>query len=100
MTSIAVAPVIAPEERSNSPPIISSETATAMIPRPGGHVEVVGRAGGGAERVGDRPEEDPHRGGADEGADLRAHQHPLDRPAEAEALVDRAALPGSAEAEF
>ncbi len=32
MTSIAVAPVMAPEERSNSPPIISRETATAMIP--------------------------------------------------------------------
>ena len=34
ITSIAVAPVIAPDERSNSPPIISSETATAMIPNP------------------------------------------------------------------
>ncbi len=34
ITSIAVAPVIAPEDRSNSPPIISSDTATAMIPRP------------------------------------------------------------------
>ncbi len=32
MTSIAVAPVIEPDDRSNSPPIISSETATAMIP--------------------------------------------------------------------
>ena len=32
MTIIAVAPVMAPDERSNSPPIISSDTATAMIP--------------------------------------------------------------------
>ena len=32
ITIIAVAPVMAPDERSNSPPIISSETATAMIP--------------------------------------------------------------------
>ena len=33
ITSIAVAPVIDPADRSNSPPIISSDTATAMIPR-------------------------------------------------------------------
>ena len=32
MTSMAVAPVMAPEERSNSPPIMSSDTATAMMP--------------------------------------------------------------------
>ena len=32
MTSIPVAPVMAPAERSNSPPIISRDTATAMIP--------------------------------------------------------------------
>ena len=28
-----MAPVMAPEERSNSPPTISMETATAMMPR-------------------------------------------------------------------
>jgi hypothetical protein len=32
ITSMAVAPVMAPEERSNSPPIMSSDTATAMMP--------------------------------------------------------------------
>ena len=31
-TSIPVAPVMAPDERSNSPPIISNATAIAMIP--------------------------------------------------------------------
>ncbi len=33
MAMMAVAPVMAPEERSNSPPIISSATGTAMRPR-------------------------------------------------------------------
>ncbi len=33
MVMMASAPVAAPDERSNSPPIISSETATAMMPR-------------------------------------------------------------------
>jgi len=28
-----MAPVLAPEERSNSPPIMSTDTATAMMPR-------------------------------------------------------------------
>ena len=32
MTKMAVAPVIAPEDRSNSPPIISNATGTAMMP--------------------------------------------------------------------
>jgi len=33
IVTIPNAPVDAPEERSNSPPIISIDTATAMIPR-------------------------------------------------------------------
>ena len=32
MTSIPIAPVLAPDDRSNSPPTINIETATAMIP--------------------------------------------------------------------
>ena len=84
---MAVAPVMAPEERSNSPPIMSSETATAMMPELGRHVEVVGGAGRGAEDVGRGPEEEPDRGGPDEGADLGADQQPLDRPPVDEPLV-------------
>ena len=89
ITSIAVAPVIAPDDRSNSPPIISSETATAMMPETGRDVEVVGRSGGGPERLGNRPEEHPHGRGAD-----RARRSPGARgqrwigPRNAEPLVD------------
>ena len=32
MINIPIAPVMAPDDRSNSPPIISIETATAMMP--------------------------------------------------------------------
>ena len=88
MTSIAVAPVIAPEDRSNSPPIISSETATAMMPELGRHVEVVGRAGRGAEHVGASAQKKNQTAVVPiEGADLRAHQQPLDRPRWSEPLV-------------
>jgi hypothetical protein len=32
MISMPIAPVMAPDDRSNSPPIMSIDTATAMIP--------------------------------------------------------------------
>ena len=53
------------------------------------HVQVVGRAGRRAEHVRQRPEEDPHRGGADQCADLGTHEQALDRPAERDPFVDR-----------
>ncbi len=55
--------------------------------RRGREVDEAGSAAGGAERDGDRPEEDPEAEHADHGADLRSDEEALEDPAVRQALV-------------
>jgi hypothetical protein len=74
MIAIPLNPRIDPIDRSNSPAIISSATATARMPERRRTVEDRGRHGPADEvvLVGDDGEEDPHDDRADQCADLRA----------------------------
>ena len=66
--TIAVTPVITPADRSNSPPIISSPTGTATIPKNAACVVQRGEARLGQPQVvgagvGDREEHEDEHGG-------------------------------------
>ena len=83
------APIIEPIERSNSPPIISSATATARMPELGRDLEVVGGAPQRQESAvaGDDREEDPDDDRAGDRAHLRPDQQPAQRARPGDALV-------------
>ena len=84
---MAVAPVMTPDDRSNSPPIINSATAAAMMPERGGDVEPVEGGVGLSERSTVPPEERPDDDRTDEGPDLRRHQPVAHRTAMRDAFV-------------
>ena len=76
------APMVEPIDRSNSPPIISSATATARIPSLSRDLQVVGRAAQRQESAvaGDDRKEDPDHDGAGERAELRPDSRRRKKP--------------------
>ena len=86
-TRIPVAPVMMPAERSNSPPIINSATATAMMPERSGDVEDRRECRHVPELLAGAPEERPHDDRTDHRPDLGREQQPLDRTSVRDPLV-------------